>query len=652
LESGVSGSNDETPNPAQKVIIDAIENAPAFSDVDAAPEAVPADGEQPAKRGRGRPRKDAGAPYAGAGGDGGGAPPAGGPDAVWPPSFEMRESGLWHCPKGDDPVWICAPFQVLGLVRTADAQGWALYLSFADPDGGAQSLAIPYAELQGDGAVIRRQLADLGFVLSTWRGAREKFIAALASVRTSRRLLRVSQTGWAADGRVFALPHKTIAGPDAEAVVFEGRARGAHFGEAGDLAGWRANVAALAKGQDRLLLALALALSGPLLEPLGMDGGGFHFVGGSSIGKTSAERLAGTCWGGCGTLGFAQSWRATANSLEGIAAAHNDCFLALDEIGLIEPHDLSAAVYALAGGEGKGRMRSDAEMRNRARWRIALLSSGEVSLAARIAEGSGRSKARAGQAVRIVDLEADAGRGHGIFDDPGSTGNARDLADAIREATKAHYGVAGPAFVELLLNRRDETIATARAIMKAFVADHVPDGANGQVARVAQRFAHIAAAGEIATAAKILPFESGAVLNAVARLFKVWIAARGGLGASESRAAVEAMRQFIQAHSASRFIKIGERSDGEDHVNTSFRYQNAAGWRHEKDKGTFYYFNDAGWQEALTGMERRAAAEALFAAGFLLKDADGKTKRAERIDGKTRRVFVIREEILEGDDHV
>jgi len=261
---------------------------------------------------------------------------------------------------------------VLGMVRTSESAGWSIYLSFDDPDGEAQKLAIPYAELQGDGATVRRQLAELGLSLSVKRGCRERFAEALASVKTSRRLLRVNQTGWTANGESFALPHRTIAAAGADPVVFEGRGRGAHFGEAGDLAGWREHVAAKAAGQDRLLLSLGLAFSGPMLEPLGLDGGGFHFVGGSSIGKTSAERLAGSVWGGGGALGFAQSWRATSNALEGVASAHNGVLLALDEIALCEPHDLSAAAYALAGGEGKGRMRSDSEMRNRSRWRIAM----------------------------------------------------------------------------------------------------------------------------------------------------------------------------------------------------------------------------------------------------------------------------------------
>jgi uncharacterized protein (DUF927 family) len=307
---------------------------------------------------------------------------------------------------------------------------------------------------------------------------------------------------------------------------------------------------------------------------------------------------------------------------------------------------LSAAAYALAGGSGKARLSSGADLRSRLRWRLAVLSSGELSLAARIAEGARQQKARAGQEVRIVDIQADAGRGFGLFDHAGATGNARDLADAIRDATKEYFGVAGPAFVEVLLNRRDETIAAALAIIKAFVADHVPEGANGQVARVAQRFALVAAAGEIGIGVKLLPFASGAVLDAVARLFKAWIAARGGLGASESRAAVDAVRQFIQAHGKARFIRLDD-VDGESH---SFRVQMAAGY-YSRNKGR-YYFTDAGWQEALAGLERRAAAEALFAAGYLVKDNDGKTKRSERIDEKMRRVFVIREEILEGDDNV
>jgi putative DNA primase/helicase len=280
------------------------------------------------------------------------------------------------------------------------------------------------------------------------------------------------------------------------------------------------------------------------------------------------------------------------------------------------------------------------------RWRIAILSSGEVSLVARIAEGARNNRARAGQEVRIIDLQADAGRGYGIFDHPGPTGDPGELANVIRDATQANYGVAGPAFVEVLLKHRAKTVAGVRGIIAAFKANHVPSGANGQIGRVAERFALAAAAGEIAIGAKILPFAPGAVLEAAEGLFKGWIAARGGVGASESRAAVDAMRQFIQAHGKSRFIRM----DDEDVENQSFRVMNAAG-HYSRSKGLFY-LNDFGWLEAMAGLDRTVAINALFAAGYLKKDKEGKSKPPTYIDGEQRRVYRISAEILEGDEHV
>ena len=42
--------------------------------------------------------------------------------------------------------------------------------------------------------------------------------------------------------------------------------------------------------------------------------------------------MSGSVWGGGGINGFVRSWRATDNAIEGIALAHNDTFLPLDEI--------------------------------------------------------------------------------------------------------------------------------------------------------------------------------------------------------------------------------------------------------------------------------------------------------------------------------
>ena len=90
-------------------------------------------------------------------------------------------------------------------------------------------------------------------------------------------------------------------------------------------------------GNSRLAFAVCAALAAPLLQVCGMEGGGVHFLGSSSIGKSILLLVAGSVAGGGGNNGFLRRWRATDNALESIALAHNDALLCLDEIGQIMP---------------------------------------------------------------------------------------------------------------------------------------------------------------------------------------------------------------------------------------------------------------------------------------------------------------------------
>ncbi len=84
-------------------------------------------------------------------------------------------------------------------------------------------------------------------------------------------------------------------------------------------------------------------------------------------------------------------------------------------------------------------------------WRVLTLSTGEIPMAAKIAEDRQR-KAYAGQSVRLLDIPADAGRGFGVFDHAGEEGDPARLADAIKSAALASFGTAGPAFVKALVS--------------------------------------------------------------------------------------------------------------------------------------------------------------------------------------------------------
>ena len=130
--------------------------------------------------------------------------------------------------------------------------------------------------------------------------------------------------------------------------------------------------------------------------------------------------VAGSVWGGPrdhgGLNGYKQSWQATANAIEGLAQAHCDLPLCLDELSLVKGEDAARVGYQLASGIGRGRAFTSGLAAARLEWRVFLISTGEISLADKIADARTPQRHMPGQAVRFIDLAADAGTGFGLFD--------------------------------------------------------------------------------------------------------------------------------------------------------------------------------------------------------------------------------------------
>jgi putative DNA primase/helicase len=78
-------------------------------------------------------------------------------------------------------------------------------------------------------------------------------------------------------------------------------------------------------------------------------------------------------------------------------------------------------------------------------------------------------------------------------------------------------------------------------------------GADGQVQRVARRFAVVAAAGEIATDIGVLPWKKGDVTAAARKCYDAWLHRRGTTGPSELEQGIAQIRRFFEQHGASRF---------------------------------------------------------------------------------------------------
>jgi putative DNA primase/helicase len=282
----------------------------------------------------------------------------------------------------------------------------------------------------------------------------------------------VERTGWfrCDDGYVFVLPDQAI-GESKEVVRFQSDTTTRTYALAGTAEGWRAEVAGLCAGNSRCVLALCVGLASMLLEFSGIESGGINLKGSSSTGKTTALAAAASLFGG---PSYVNRWRATSNGLESLAALHNDTLLILDELAQVDPREAGEIAYMLANGQGKQRSARTGGAKARQSWRLLFLSAGEIGLAQHMADGG--KKAKAGQEVRLVDLDADAGKGLGLFDTLHGYPDGATLSNAIKAAAARHHGHGVVEFAKVLAESTDEIPLHIKREMALFVRSCLPTG--------------------------------------------------------------------------------------------------------------------------------------------------------------------------------
>ena len=274
-----------------------------------------------------------------------------------PSGFRRKPSGdiEFLASDGDNgPNWqrLCTPLQFIATSRDGEQRRWGLVIRARTPDGHWHRHVVRRDLLAGNGEELRRTLLDLGVSFPIGRDAKNALFELFGSAMPRARALSVTSTGW--HDLAFVLPDEVFGEADDEIVCFQPPVEIKHsYAVGGDFAVWQNEVARFAIGNSRLVVAISMALAPPLLHVLGMEGGGLHFRGSSSIGKTTLLHVAGSVWGGGGLAGYARRWRATDNALEGVAQSHCDTLLALDELAEIEAVAAGRAAYMLANGQGK-----------------------------------------------------------------------------------------------------------------------------------------------------------------------------------------------------------------------------------------------------------------------------------------------------------
>ncbi|GHB47574.1 membrane protein [Pseudovibrio japonicus] len=536
---------------------------------------------------------------------------------------------------------------VLALTRNDEGEDWGRLLEVTDRDGMRHKWAMPSALLAGSGDPLRAELLRLGFELEPDRSARSSLLEYLIKAEPEKRARCVCRVGW--HGKSYVLPGGAISADcDSEEVILQTSEKLDHaFNISGSLEDWREAIAARALGNSRLVLSLSAAFGAPLLALTGDEGGGFHFRGASSSGKSTALTVAASVWGGGGTRGFVRQWRATDNGLESIAGVSCDGLLCLDELSQLDAKAAGAAAYLLANGKGKARAGLNGQARKAQEWRILFLSNGEIGLADKIKEGGGRIAA--GMEVRVIDLRADAGAGMGLFEDTHDEQDPAFFSRALKAAADNTYGTAGRAFVAELVNDLPKYRERITQLRKTFMDWLLPVGSDGQVYRVADRFALVAAAGELASDMGITGWPAWAAGEAVQRCFKDWLIERGGIGASEVAEAKRRIAETLELHGSSRFQRWAKSSSDRIVITNRVGFVKTEESVIDDEVESTYFFMPQPLKEVLTGLDFRAVITELVDAGVIVAQ-NGKPNKMYHVSsgGGKHRLYQIDRDKLDG----
>jgi uncharacterized protein (DUF927 family) len=528
-----------------------------------------------------------------------------------------------------EDVWLSAPFETKGRVRDPQSNGWARLLQWKDDDGVVHQHPVADQDLHGDGAALCASLANGGLKIATG-SIRSHFVSYLNQATIEARVTIVPRTGWHVvdEQKIFALPGEGIG--IADRIILSTQATASQYAISGTLKEWQDSVAKLAQAHSRARFAIGSAFVSPLLALIGADGGGINLKGPSSIGKTTLLAAAASVWGRGDERGFIRTWRGTGNGIEAAATQFSDTFLPLDEIGVASTHEVGNVIYSIAGGVGKQRANRDGSAKLPNTWRIFILSTGEISIADKIREGGKR--ARAGQEIRILDFNGDAGKGLGVFD----TGeDPEQLARNLRQASITFYGTAGPAFIRAIIAKTDDVAAIAQESLDTFREQVAADVQSGQVLRAANRIGLVAVAGELAIQLGILPWPTGSVNEAAADIFQDWQVERGGNDPAEVRRAIEQIKGILERYGDSRFDPPNLDADTRP-VPDRLGYIHGAG-----DDRQWWVLPQV-WRDTFCeGFDGADTAKAFVERGLLLPDHEGRSLRPVRINGQTRRAYVL-----------
>jgi putative DNA primase/helicase len=397
-----------------------------------------------------------------------------------------------------------------------------------------------------------------------------------------------------------------------------------------------------------MMFAISISMASLLLRVSGDESGVFHLYGrASGVGKGLLE-LVGLSVHGAAIRNELLHWDATDTGIDELAAEHCDRLLVLDELGRLADDPKTAAAKAqrvsfkIAAGIGRIRSVNFGNKGNLCRWRVFVLSSGELAIS-EMANAAGKNRLK-GDQVRMIDIPADANSKFGIFDHlPDGQSSSKSLAAQIETAASQNFGHPSRILVKRILSLGDDRIAARikRAKKRFMKAAGVPQDKWDQ--RFAQRFGLAYAGAEVGIQFGILPWKRKTALRAIRSVYRDARRAVPDFAALTAEALAEVKRELAKA---TQFCDL---RPGKEKANQP-KASAAAGFiKKDKKSGSYFVVNPSALQKWVGDkIDARWVVEALADQGLLIKSKGNvltKQVLIPSINGK-HRYYCIRRRFL------
>jgi len=402
------------------------------------------------------------------------------------------------------------------------------YFKFEVSDGSIDIPPVPVKKIIDKSFLA--ELANANGNLFTNR-SRTELLQQLQNHKSSRNSFVVAtKLGW--QSGAFVRPDQIIGTPNQKVETYFGDLDGSmltKYRTRRTLEQWQRFIARPCSRNSRLMFALCLAFTGPILWLVpGPKSGGFQLVGPPETGKTTAGKLTGSVWGchrgeGRRDKGFIESWNATEGKIEVTALAHNEIVLILDETknagtkGKDRGKTVLGVAFALAEQTEKDRLTNSAPARG---WRCYFLSTSNLNLA-QLARDAGMQITDA-EIGRLADIPLPKGA-DGIFEDLKNFETGEAFSNALQSRCLKYYGTAGLKFLRRLVKQiskdgadpvrhflQRERKRYLKSLNRRATAKHFKP-----LRRISDRFATTYAAGCLAIKYGILPWNRKRLLRAI-----------------------------------------------------------------------------------------------------------------------------------------